>query len=127
MAPPTNPALNRADDTVVGSFQLPSANQGGLINDFSATITIPNTTDIYFVYDSNFKLYGTLSPVVGGYSFTPVLANNGDNGNFFDTASFIATTGQVGATGPAGATGATGATGAGSTGATGATGATGST
>ncbi|MBR1248006.1 DUF4347 domain-containing protein, partial [Bradyrhizobium sp. AUGA SZCCT0169] len=120
-------------DTIVGSFVLPSANNN-LVFEFATTITIPDTTHTYLVYDSGFNLYGTLTPGAGNtYVFDPVDNNNGDNGVTFEEGSFSLTsqtgpTGATGATGATGSTGATGATGAtGDTGATGATGATGDT
>ncbi|WP_210238317.1 hypothetical protein, partial [Mesorhizobium sp. M2E.F.Ca.ET.209.01.1.1] len=64
--------------TVVGTFSLPSA-QNGLVFNFAATITIPNTTDTYVVYNANFGTVGTLTPGPGTPPSTYDFTTGADN------------------------------------------------
>ncbi|TIW83664.1 MAG: DUF4347 domain-containing protein, partial [Mesorhizobium sp.] len=58
----TNNTATIADDTIVGTFVLNSS-ANGVAPNFAVTITVPDITHTYLIYDSGFRQYGTLSPV----------------------------------------------------------------
>ncbi|TGW04257.1 DUF4347 domain-containing protein, partial [Mesorhizobium sp. M2D.F.Ca.ET.145.01.1.1] len=67
----TNNTPEASDDLIVGSFVLPATPD--VASHFSITVTVPDITHTYLVYDSGFRLYGTLTAVA---DIDPVMAGD---------------------------------------------------